>query len=325
MERLFARRSSGDQSSPGAGRHRRSHGPGSRASTVARCRAATSACCSSSRRSGARRSSSSSSASTSSSRRSSSSAALAVGARRARCRSSLLRGGAHGLGPTSGRSSSSAHSTTPCRSGCSALPRHGSTPGSTAVIQAAAPIFTVAPRRPVRSEPGGPGRPARRRRRRLRSVWRCSSACRRAASSSAPSPCSGPRSATRSSVLYAAAPCAGLPPLKVSARPARVCGRSCRAVRRSRSSPTSSRRPTCSSAIAALGALGSGIAYLLYFALIASAGASRAILVTYLVPAFALSTAPSSSTSRSRLGARRALALVLAGTALATGALRRRR
>ena len=38
----------------------------------------------------------------------------------------------------------------------------------------------------------------------------------------------------------------------------------------------------------ALGVLGSGIAYLLYFAIIASAGASRAILVTYLVPAFAL-------------------------------------
>ena len=41
-------------------------------------------------------------------------------------------------------------------------------------------------------------------------------------------------------------------------------------------------------AVIALGVLGSGIAYLLYFAIIASAGASRAILVTYLVPAFAL-------------------------------------
>ena len=41
-------------------------------------------------------------------------------------------------------------------------------------------------------------------------------------------------------------------------------------------------------AVLALGVLGSGIAYLLYFAIIASAGASRAILVTYLVPAFAL-------------------------------------
>ena len=41
-------------------------------------------------------------------------------------------------------------------------------------------------------------------------------------------------------------------------------------------------------AVVALGALGSGVAYLLYFAIIASAGASKAILVTYLVPAFAL-------------------------------------
>ena len=40
-------------------------------------------------------------------------------------------------------------------------------------------------------------------------------------------------------------------------------------------------------AIAALGALGTGVAYFLYFAL-TRAGASRAILVTYLVPAFAL-------------------------------------
>ncbi len=37
-----------------------------------------------------------------------------------------------------------------------------------------------------------------------------------------------------------------------------------------------------------LGVLGSALAYVLYFALIARAGASRAILVTYLVPAFAL-------------------------------------
>ena len=41
-------------------------------------------------------------------------------------------------------------------------------------------------------------------------------------------------------------------------------------------------------AIVALDALSTGVAYLLYFTLIARAGASRAILVTYLVPAFAL-------------------------------------
>jgi drug/metabolite transporter (DMT)-like permease len=40
--------------------------------------------------------------------------------------------------------------------------------------------------------------------------------------------------------------------------------------------------------VVALGVLGLGVAYLLYFALISEAGASRAILVTYLVPSIAL-------------------------------------
>lgn len=40
--------------------------------------------------------------------------------------------------------------------------------------------------------------------------------------------------------------------------------------------------------IVALGTLGSGLAYVIYFKLIQEAGASRAILVTYLVPALAL-------------------------------------
>jgi drug/metabolite transporter (DMT)-like permease len=78
-------------------------------------------------------------------------------------------------------------------------------------------------------------------------------------------------------------------------------------------------------AVVALGALGSGIAYLLYFTIIASAGASRAILVTYLVPAFALVYGAvfldESVTGRALAG----LALVLAGTALATGLVRAKR
>ena len=40
--------------------------------------------------------------------------------------------------------------------------------------------------------------------------------------------------------------------------------------------------------VLALGVLGTGIGYLLYYGLIAGAGASRAILVTYLVPPMAL-------------------------------------
>jgi drug/metabolite transporter (DMT)-like permease len=76
-------------------------------------------------------------------------------------------------------------------------------------------------------------------------------------------------------------------------------------------------------AVVALGALGSGLAYLLYFAIIASAGASRAILVTYLVPAFALFYGAvfldESITPTALVG----LALILGGVALATGLSRR--
>ncbi len=76
-------------------------------------------------------------------------------------------------------------------------------------------------------------------------------------------------------------------------------------------------------AVAALGALGSGVAYLLYFALIASAGASRAILVTYLVPAFALVYGAALLDEPVTSIALTGLGLVLAGTALATGLVRR--
>ena len=72
-------------------------------------------------------------------------------------------------------------------------------------------------------------------------------------------------------------------------------------------------------AVVALGVLGSGIAYLLYFAIIASAGASRAILVTYLVPAFALVYGAVFLDEAVTAVALAGLALVLTGTALATG------
>jgi drug/metabolite transporter (DMT)-like permease len=72
-------------------------------------------------------------------------------------------------------------------------------------------------------------------------------------------------------------------------------------------------------AVVTLGAVGTGVAYLLYFALIHEAGASKAILVTYLVPAFALlygATVLDEAVSARAVGG---LALILGGTALATG------
>lgn len=77
-------------------------------------------------------------------------------------------------------------------------------------------------------------------------------------------------------------------------------------------------------AVLALGVLGSGIAYLLYFAIIASAGAARAILVTYLVPAFALAYGALFLDEAITATALAGLALVLTGTALATGLARTR-
>lgn len=77
-------------------------------------------------------------------------------------------------------------------------------------------------------------------------------------------------------------------------------------------------------AIAALGALGSALAYVLYFALIARAGASRAILVTYLVPAFALVYGAVFLGEQVTATALGGLVLVLAGTTLATGVTRLR-
>lgn len=77
-------------------------------------------------------------------------------------------------------------------------------------------------------------------------------------------------------------------------------------------------------AIVALGALGTGLAYLLYFTLIARAGASRAILVTYLVPAFALLYGTLILDEPVTVSALAGLVLILGGTALGTGARLRR-
>ena len=78
-------------------------------------------------------------------------------------------------------------------------------------------------------------------------------------------------------------------------------------------------------AVLVLGVLGTGVAYLLYFALIVRAGASRAILVTYLVPAFALVYGWLILGEAVTTSALAGLALILGGTALATGGRLRRR
>ena len=77
-------------------------------------------------------------------------------------------------------------------------------------------------------------------------------------------------------------------------------------------------------AVLALAVGGTGVAYLLYYALLAGAGASRSILVTYLVPALALAYGAVFLGEPLTAAALGGLALVLGGVALGTGALRGR-
>jgi drug/metabolite transporter (DMT)-like permease len=72
----------------------------------------------------------------------------------------------------------------------------------------------------------------------------------------------------------------------------------------------------------ALGILGTGVAYVLYYALLAGAGASRSILITYLVPAIALAYGAVILDEPVTMAAVAGLALVLGGVALGTGVAR---
>lgn len=74
--------------------------------------------------------------------------------------------------------------------------------------------------------------------------------------------------------------------------------------------------------VVVLGALGLSVAYLLYFALIADAGASYAVLVTYLVPALALGYGAVFLDEPITASAVVGLALILAGVGLGTGTLK---
>jgi drug/metabolite transporter (DMT)-like permease len=75
-------------------------------------------------------------------------------------------------------------------------------------------------------------------------------------------------------------------------------------------------------AILVLGFVGTAIAYLLFFALIQRAGPNYATLVTYLVPPIALAYGAIFLNESFGLTAFGALALILAGVALATGSVR---
>jgi drug/metabolite transporter (DMT)-like permease len=71
-----------------------------------------------------------------------------------------------------------------------------------------------------------------------------------------------------------------------------------------------------------LGVVGLGIAYVIYFGLITGAGASRAILVTYLVPPMALFYGTTVLNESLKLTDIAGLALILAGVSLGTGTIR---
>jgi drug/metabolite transporter (DMT)-like permease len=77
--------------------------------------------------------------------------------------------------------------------------------------------------------------------------------------------------------------------------------------------------------VVVLGVPGTALAYLLFFGLVAGAGAAYASLVTYLIPPIALAYGAIFLGERFGAAAFGGLALILAGVALGTGAVRLRR
>jgi drug/metabolite transporter (DMT)-like permease len=71
--------------------------------------------------------------------------------------------------------------------------------------------------------------------------------------------------------------------------------------------------------VLALGIVGTGVAYMLFFAILRGAGASRSILVTYLVPAVALAYGALLLGEPLRASSVTGLVLILAGVALGAG------
>ncbi|WP_244815979.1 DMT family transporter [Caballeronia sp. Lep1P3] len=76
-------------------------------------------------------------------------------------------------------------------------------------------------------------------------------------------------------------------------------------------------------AVLGLGVACTGVAYMLFFHLIAVAGPARAITVTFVIPIFGILWGAMFLSERVSVGMAAACAVVLAGTALATGAVKR--
>lgn len=76
-------------------------------------------------------------------------------------------------------------------------------------------------------------------------------------------------------------------------------------------------------AVVALGVLCTGVAYLLYFSLIAAIGPARTITVTFVIPVFGILWGALFLGERVSVGMAAACATILVGTALATGVIKR--
>jgi len=86
--------------------------------------------------------------------------------------------------------------------------------------------------------------------------------------------------------------------------------------------PAASPSPLAWGAVAVLGLASTGVAFILYFRLIANVGPSKAITVTFLVPAFGMLFGALFLGERVTASMAAGAVIVVAGTAMATGVLR---
>ncbi len=116
----------------------------------------------------------------------------------------------------------------------------------------------------------------------------------------------------------------GVPPLAVAAG-SQVSAALVLAVPAALFWPGAAPSPASWGSVALLAFLGTGLAYLLYFRLIANAGPANAVAVTYLVPIFAVVWGGLFLGERLTPTLAAGCAVIFAGTALATGVLKRGR